>query len=126
MSWVDALLVAGGGAAGAVARHLVALGTSRLRAYGFPVGTWLVNVIGSLLLGIVAGAVAGDGAPGWLLALVGTGLCGALTTFSTFSHELIMLVRERRWPVATAYLVGSLVVGWAACAVGWWLVGGPT
>ena len=75
------------------------------------------------------GAITGPGAGAglgaevagaeWILALVGTGLCGALTTFSTYSHDALMLLTRRAWFGAAIYLVGTVVVGIAAFSIGW-------
>lgn len=112
------LAVGLGGALGAVLRYLVevALGGRGAR---FPVGTLGVNLVGSAVLGLVAGWVTGAGGPEWVLALVGTGLCGALTTFSTFSWELLTLAGEQYWARATVYLLLSLAGGTGAFVLGW-------
>jgi len=108
-----------GGAVGAPTRYLTDLAVQRLHGTVFPWGTWTVNVGGSLALGLVAGA----GPPAWLLTVVGTGFCGALTTFSTFGFETVRLVEEGDHAAAAWNVVGSLAVGLAAVSVGW-LVGG--
>ena len=108
------LLVAVGGAVGAPLRHLVdAWVTARL---GVPWGTFVVNVTGSFVLGLVAAS-----APGWLVTLVGVGLCGALTTFSTFSVETVRLLQLGDGRRALLNVCCSLVVGIGAAAGGWWL-----
>lgn len=88
-------LVLVGGALGAVCRFLVDRAVTARQRGSMPWGTLIVNVAGSLLLGLLAGASAGSAAggvvPGWLGALVGTGFCGALTTYSTFSYETVRL-----------------------------------
>ena len=120
MTAVDALLVALGAAVGAplrlLANHLAheRLGTTPV------VGTLTVNVIGSAVLGALAGAAV-EGAP---LALVGTGFCGALTTFSTLALELWDAFEDDR-PVEAAAVTGlSVVLGIGAAALGWWFVPG--
>jgi CrcB protein len=119
-----ALLVLLGGAVGAPTRHLVGLWvTNRWRHHRFgrlPWGTFAVNMVGSLVLGLVAALVAG-GAPGWLLTGVGTGFCGALTTFSTFGIETVNLLERGRLEAAVASVTGSLLVGLLACVTGWQL-----
>jgi CrcB protein len=114
------LLVLLGGAVGAPARYLTDLAVQRLHSTVFPWGTWTVNLLGSLVLGVVAGASA----PGWLLSLVGTGLCGALTTFSTFGFETVRLVEDGDHAAAAWNVAGSLVAGLAAVALGWLLGSG--
>ena len=117
------LLVLLGGATGAVLRQLVAqrLGRTGDGWRAFPWATFAVNMTGSLLLGIVAGAAATGRVPQTLLLLVGTGFCGALTTFSTFGHESVRLVEVRREAVAAAYVAVSVLLGFALVALGWWL-----
>ncbi len=110
------LLVLLGGALGAPTRYLTDVAVQRLHRSSFPWGTWTVNVAGSFVLGLVAA-----GAATWTETLVGTGFCGALTTFSTFGYETVRLAEEGETATATAYVVGSLVVGLLAAALGWWL-----
>lgn len=112
------LMVLLGGAVGAPVRYLADLTVQRLHDTVVPWGTWTVNVVGSLGIGVVAGA----GSPGWLLSLVGTGFCGALTTFSTFGFETVRLFEEGDQAAAVWYAAGSLGVSLAAVTVGW-LVG---
>ena len=81
-----------------------------------------MNVVGSLTLGALAGAVTEGGAPSWVLTLLGTGLCGALTTFSTFGFETVRLVEDGSWTEALVNVSLSLTVGFLACAGGWALV----
>ena len=103
------LLVALGAAIGAVLRHL----TARFND-GFPWGTLLVNVAGSLLLGFLIGLPASSG---WS-ALLGIGFCGALTTYSTFSFETLTLMREGKASRALAYVTPSVLAGLGAAALG--------
>lgn len=118
---MTALLVMLGGAVGACARYVTDLWVQSRHRSGFPVGTLTVNVVGSLLVGLVAGSPS---LPAWALTLVGTGFCGALTTFSTFSLETYVLLASRRWWMALGNVLGSLALGLAAVSLGWWLGGG--
>lgn len=117
-------LVLLGGAVGAPLRYLTDLYVQSRRDSVLPWGTLIVNVVGSFVLGIVASAVVNVGAPSWLLTLVGTGFCGALTTFSTFGYESIRLIEEGSWVEALLNLGLSLALGFAACVAGWALIGG--
>ena len=81
-----------------------------------PWGTFAVNVVGSVILGITAAAAVSTDLPGWVLPLVATGFCGALTTFSTFSYESVRLLEQGSTLAAAVNSVGSLVVGLTACA----------
>ena len=111
-------MVVVGGAIGAPLRYVVELFVRSRRPGVFPWGTFAVNVAGSLVLGVVVGVVDSVPAPGWLLPLVGVGLCGAFTTFSAFGLETVRLLEEGAWRPAVAYSLGSLVVGLAAVAAG--------
>jgi CrcB protein len=110
------------GALGAVTRFVVdALVKQRWRS-PFPLGTFLINVTGSLLLGVLAGLVLFQGQPSAWQTVVGTGFCGGYTTFSTASFETVRLVQQGRRIAALTNAVGSLVVSVAACAAGFALV----
>jgi CrcB protein len=110
----EVLLVAAGGAAGCVARHLVGLALPGASA-GFPWGTLLVNVAGSFALGVVLGALP-PGAAGRLL--FGTGFCGGFTTFSTFAAEAVALADRGLAGRAGGYAAASVALGAAAAAAG--------
>lgn len=118
-----AVLLAVGGGAGANARfwlgRWVADWQLRHGGVGFPWGTFVVNVSGSAVLGLVAGLCLGHADPArrlWYL-LLGTGFCGGFTTFSTFSYETLELLRADRYGAALGYVFGSVAAGLAACAV---------
>jgi CrcB protein len=120
---VTVALVLIGGAVGAPLRYLTDLFIQARHDSVLPWGTLTVNVVGSLVLGGVAGAVAHAGAPAWLLTLVGTGFCGALTTFSTFGFETLRLFEDGSWFEALVNVVASLAVGLLAVTAGWALAG---
>lgn len=111
-----------GGAIGAPLRYLVDLLVQSRHDSVFPWGTFTVNVVGSLVLGVTAATVVELDSPSWVLALVGTGICGALTTFSTFGYETVRLLEEGSVSAAAANGVASIVVGLGACAGGFALV----
>ena len=106
------LLVVAGALVGAPLRLLVL--RLAVRAGRDPaVGTLAVNVVGSAVLGAVLGL--GDAA-GWVVALVATGFCGTLTTFSTFGADVVRLLEERALGRALGYLLATLVLGVGAAA----------
>ena len=112
------LMVLLGGAIGAPLRYLTDLLVQTRYPGPFPWGTFLVNVAGSLVLGITAALVTA-GAPPWVFALVGTGFCGALTTFSTFSYETVRLIEEGSMFKAAMNCLGSVAVALGVCAGGY-------
>ncbi|WP_270889820.1 fluoride efflux transporter FluC [Pedococcus sp. 5OH_020] len=116
---MTALLVVCGAAVGAPVRYLVDRWSRRHSRAGTTLGTLVVNVVGSLLLGLVAGL---PGAPSWVFALVGVGFCGALTTFSTLAFETWAFWEERHWRPLVANLSLSLGLGllavWLGSALG--------
>ena len=115
------LLVAAGGAVGAVTRYLVDVWVQARHGTGLPWGIFVVNAVGSLLAGVVMGAAAAGRLPEAVVTLAGTGFCGALTTYSTLALDTVTLARtgRRAWAVLNA--LGSVTVGLAACALGWLL-----
>jgi fluoride exporter len=111
------LLLAVAGGVGAVLRF-VADGALRLRLGArLPWGTAVINVSGSLLLGLLTGLVT-RGMPEAVLLVLGTGVLGGYTTFSTASVETIRLVQQRRWAASLLYGLGVLVLSIAAGALG--------
>lgn len=116
---MTALLVLLGGAIGAPTRYLTDVLVQSRHDSVLPWGTITVNVVGSFLLGLIAGLTYVSHAPSWVLTLVGTGFCGALTTFSTFSYETVRLAEAGRWRAAAGNVAISLALGLVAVAVGW-------
>jgi len=114
------LLVAGGGATGAVLRYL--LGAQAMRAFGtgWPFGTLIANVLGGLLMGTLAAVLAHRGGADqerWRL-LLGVGVLGGFTTFSAYSLEVALMIERREWTSAAAYSLGSVVLSVAALFAG--------
>jgi CrcB protein len=116
---VTALWVALGAAVGAPLRYLLDRAVQTRHHRGFPWGTLAVNVVGSFVLGLVL-ATADALGPVWG-AVLGTGFCGALTTYSTFGYETVALLENRaRWSAA-GNVVGSVVAGVGAAGLGFLL-----
>lgn len=118
------LLLAAGGSIGTIARFwlgtLVAqIQRSRWPDLEYPWGTFLINVSGSMLLGVLAASFLGHPDPSrrnWYL-LLGAGFCGGFTTFSTFSLESFELIRDGKPWAALAYALGSVIAG----VIGVWI-----
>jgi fluoride exporter len=112
------LLVALAGASGAVARYVVhSLVQSRVRGL-FPLGTVVINLSGSLVLGFLAGLVIYHGMDPDVRTIVGTGFLGGYTTFSSYSYETLGLVEDGAPVAALGNAIGSVVAGLAAAAAG--------
>jgi crcB protein len=116
------LLVFVGGAIGAPVRYLADRLVQRRHDSVFPWGTLTVNLIGSLILGALLAGRTVLGLPDEVMALAGTGFCGALTTFGTFGFETIRLLEEGSVTEAGLNAVGSLLLGLLAAAAGYGLV----
>jgi CrcB protein len=115
VNWV---LVVAGAMVGAPLRYLTDRAVQTRHDTVFPWGTFAVNVTGCLILGVLTGAVSAGAAGPHLQLLVGTGLCGALTTYSTFSYETLRLTETGAGLYAAVNVVGSVTVGLGAAFVG--------
>ena len=112
-----------GAALGANLRYLVGQWIGSWLGLGFPWGTLTINVTGSFLIGVIA-TLLGERlsvGPEWRLVLV-VGVLGGYTTFSTFSLDAINLFSADRWFAGIAYILGSVLLGLAACILGIMLV----
>ena len=110
--------VAVAGALGAPLRYLVDTAIQRARGGSFPLGTMVINVTGSLALGFISGLVLYHAFPSAPAAVLGTGFCGAYTTFSTHMFETVRLAEEEANAAAVWSVVGNLLPGVAAAALG--------
>jgi CrcB protein len=119
---VSVLLVVAGAAVGAPLRYVVDHLVRTRYGGRFPWGTLIVNLAGSALLGALAGA--GTALPHPLAVLLGTGFCGALTTYSTFGYETVRLAGSRAYLPAAANVVISVVAGVGMAAAAYALVSG--
>jgi CrcB protein len=109
------LWVAVGAAVGAPGRFLTDRWVQSRHHSVFPWGTLTVNVVASLVLGLVTGAAL----TGSAALLIGTGFCGALSTYSTVGYETVRLLESRARLLALANVAASLTAGLAAAALGW-------
>lgn len=113
------LSVAAGGAIGAILRYGAGLVVVRLWGSGFPWATLCVNVLGSFLIGLAAGALAARFGP-----FVTIGILGSFTTFSTFSLDALRLLEAGRLGAGLLYIGGTLGLCLCMVALGAWLVRG--
>ncbi len=115
------MLVAGlavAGALGAPVRYLLDGYVQDRREGVFPFGTFVINVSGSFLLGLLVGFALYHAFPATPEIVLGTGFCGAYTTFSTFTYETVQLAEERAFGVALRNVLGSVVAPALAAAAG--------
>jgi CrcB protein len=115
---VNLLLVIAGAAIGAPLRYLTDRAVQARHDTVFPWGTFTVNIVGSLILGVVAGAATTTGVPHQVQLLVGTGFCGALTTYSTFSYETLRLIEQDAKFFAAANVTASIIAGLGGAFLG--------
>ncbi|WP_225419751.1 fluoride efflux transporter FluC [Levilactobacillus cerevisiae] len=106
-----------GATVGALGRYEMTRWVQARRGNRWPLATLLINWLGSLLLGLLTG---------WqlnhvTLVLLGTGMLGGFTTYSTFSHEVVMLADQRRYGAMAGYLALSVLGGLLLAAAGLWL-----
>jgi CrcB protein len=115
---VLALAVGAAGGVGAVARYLLDGGVQDRASGPFPVGTLTVNIVGSLVLGLLAGIALHHAALATTKTIIGTGLCGGLTTWSAASWETVRLAEERSGRTAVAFTLVNLIASFGAASVG--------
>ena len=114
----DLLLVGAGGFVGAILRYVVGLVLVPRMTTPFPVHTFLINVSGSLVLGVIMGAAETRGLAPWVRPALAVGVLGAFTTFSTFGWETIALVERGETAMASAYVLASVALGLVAVVMG--------
>ena len=105
-------------------RHGINLATPRLLGTGFPWSTFLINISGSLVMGLVAGWFAfksGGASQDWRLFLT-TGILGGYTTFSAFSLDTALLYERGELGLAAAYVLGSVALSIAGLFAGLWII----
>lgn len=113
MTMIKMMLIAGcGGFVGTSLRFLTSKLCSHIHLGGFPLGTFVVNIVGSLLIGILLGLAEGRGALSPAAsALLVTGFCGGFTTFSTFADDMFLMAEKGHIGLLALYLGLSLTLG---------------
>jgi fluoride exporter len=113
------LIVFIGAGIGGALRHGVNVGAARLFGFGFPFGTFIVNVVGSFVMGLFAGYFAyRAGIPQHVRLFLTTGILGGFTTFSSFSLDAALLIERHSLGLAAGYMVGSVAAGLSALFFG--------
>lgn len=117
------VLVFVGGGLGAMLRHGVNVGVARWLGTGFPWNTFLINITGSLVMGLIAGwfALKAGASQEWRLFLT-TGILGGYTTFSAFSLDTAVLYERGEIASAAFYVLGSVALSIAGLFIGLWII----
>jgi CrcB protein len=115
-------LVMAGGAIGAALRHLAGRAALAALGPGWPWGTLFVNLVGSLAMGLLAGALARLPSGESIRLFAGVGVLGGFTTFSAFSLDTMLMIERGAWAAATGYVLLSVIGAIAALGVGLGLV----
>lgn len=119
MAWKNILLVGLGGGIGSIVRFLCQKVVSESYPHAFPFGTFLVNITGCLVIGLLFGIMEKGSLlnPEWRLLLI-TGFCGGFTTFSSFAAENVQLLKDGHIAYFAFYTAGSVVLGILATWLG--------
>lgn len=117
----ELLIVSLGSFVGGGMRYLVTRLVGEWSAMPFPFGTFIVNIVGCLLIGLLSGWVMGGHLSPQIKLLLVTGCCGGFTTFSTFMNENFLLGRDGQMLIALLYTAMSFLLGLGAVALGYWL-----
>ncbi len=121
---MELLLVAGGGVAGTLCRYYAGRLARAWRPSAFPIRTLLINVLGSFLLGMLTRSLGGNPAERSLGLLLGTGFCGAFTTFSSWAWETVELWQAGKHGLAVANAVLHPLLAICAAGLGLWTAPG--
>lgn len=112
------LFVGIGGVFGAISRFLLGKWITSKTSVVFPFGTWIINISGSFVLGLLAVLHLGNVIPVWSWLLFGTGFLGAYTTFSTFGYETIQMLQKKDTKRALIYVLSSMILGILFASIG--------
>ncbi|WP_071394576.1 fluoride efflux transporter CrcB [Bacillus tuaregi] len=117
-------LIGIGGALGSALRYLLGnyMKSRFHQIVFFPLGTWVINMTGSFILGILIKLHMEDIINDGMWFLIGVGFCGAYTTFSTFGYETLTLIRVKKIHLALVYVIVSILAGVLAAGTGYGLI----
>lgn len=115
------MLVGMGGFAGSAARYGVKLVTDKYLPSAFPLATFLINLSGAFIIGLLYGLLQRNQVNDNVWLIAATGFCGGFTTFSSFALESNILMADKQAPVALLYTILSLVLGLLLCRLGIYL-----
>ena len=113
------LLVFLGGGIGSMLRYLAG---KLFNSVGnvFPWGTFMVNIVGCFIIGFVTNILLNNFRSDWIVFVV-FGICGGLTTFSTFSHEAFVMIKHQNWVLLISYITSSIIIGLIMVRLGYLL-----
>lgn len=112
------VLVGLGGGIGSIFRYLTSILTSKYYTNTFPLATFVTNVLGCFIIGLLIGYFANSNTDNNLKLLFITGFCGGYTTFSTFAAENIALLQNNNYITLITYTIASVLIGFLAVGLG--------
>ena len=115
------LLVGSGGFLGSISRYILSKYLTQANPGAFPVGTFAVNIIGCLIIGLLIGFSAKSSLSSELRFFLATGFCGGFTTFSTYSLEAFQILEKGEAGLSLVYVFGSILVGLICIWLGFWI-----
>lgn len=115
---IECMVVGAGGFIGAVCRYLIGLIPLK-EGYVFPIKTFIINIIGSFIIGVIAAlAVKNNSLNPRIILFLKVGICGGFTTFSSFALETSDLIKSGNMGIALLYVISSIIVGVLAVFAG--------
>lgn len=116
-----ALITGAGSFIGGSARYLVSVAVQLASKAGYPISTFLVNVVGSFLIGLILSSWEQNVLSDSARIFLATGIMGGFTTFSSFSQEIMLMLRAGQTGPALLYITSSIVLGVISCILGYYI-----